>query len=135
MKIIYSREEIVRMKKRSKPQLTVVKPSSATTTTQPPRKLGNHGQSLWASVIAEYDIVERGCIEILVQGCLALDRAEECAAQIDEEGPTIMTKNGMREHPLLKMELQNRAFVCRSLARLGLNLEVVKPIGRPGRPL
>jgi len=46
-----------------------------------------------------------------------------------------MTKNGMREHPLFKMELQNRAFVCRSLARLGLNLEVVKPIGRPGRPL
>jgi hypothetical protein len=42
-----------------------------------------------------------------------------------------MTKSGMREHPLLKGELANRAFVCRSLHRLGLNLEVVKPIGRP----
>ena len=121
------------MKKPSKPQLTVVKPSSATTTTQPPRKLGNHGQSLWSTIMSDYDIPEQGCREILAQGCLALDRAEECAAQIDEEGPTIMTKAGMREHPLLKMELQNRAFVCRSLARLGLNLEVVKPIGRPPR--
>ena len=42
-----------------------------------------------------------------------------------------MAKSGMREHPLLKAELANRAFVCRWLHRLGLNLEVVKPIGRP----
>jgi hypothetical protein len=29
--------------------------------------------------------------------------------------PSIQTKSGMREHPLLKAELANQAFVCRSL--------------------
>ena len=123
------------MKKPVKPLLTIVG-SEKTTTTQPPRKLGKHGQSLWTTVLAEYDISDRGGVEILVQACLSLDRAEECADQINVDGPTIMTKSGMREHPLLKNELANRAFVCRSLQRLGLNLEVVKPtVGRPGRSL
>ena len=81
-------------------------------------------------MLAEYDISDRGGVEILVQACLSLDRAEECADQINVDGPTIMTKSGMREHPLLKNELANRAFVCRSLQRLGLNLEVVKPTSR-----
>jgi hypothetical protein len=30
---------------------------------------------------------ERGGIEILIQACLSLDRAEECAEQINEDGP------------------------------------------------
>jgi hypothetical protein len=116
--------------KKPKPQLALVTSSTATTT-QPPRKLGEQGQSLWATVMAEYDIADRGGIEILVQACLALDRAEECAELINEEGLTILTKSGAKEHPLLKCELANRAFVCRSLQRLGLNLEVVRPVGRP----
>jgi hypothetical protein len=115
--------------KKPKPQLKLV--TSTATTTQPPRKLGEQGQSLWASVMSEYDIADRGGIEILVQLCLALDRAEECAETINEDGPTIMVKGIMREHPLLKCELANRAFVCRSLQCLGLNLEAVKPVGRP----
>jgi hypothetical protein len=127
--VFYLREEIVAMKKPIKPQLKLV--STGPTTTQPPRKLGEHGMALWATVMSEYDISDRGGIEILVQLCLSLDRAEECAEQINEDGPTIMVKGCMREHPLLKCELANRAFVCRSLQRLGLNLEVVKPVGRP----
>jgi len=117
------------MKNPIKSQLKIV--SSTVTTTQPPRKLGEHGQSLWKTVMEEYDISDRGGIEILVQACLSLDRAEECAEQINEEGLTILTKSGAKEHPLLKCELANRAFVCRSLQRLGLNLEVVRPVGRP----
>jgi hypothetical protein len=120
------------MKKPIKSQLKIVSATEALTT-RPPRKLGDHGMSLWSMIMNEYNIDDRGSIEILVQLCLSLDRAEECAQQINEEGPTIMTKGGMKEHPLLKCELANRAFVCRSLQRLGLNLEAVKPIGRPPR--
>jgi hypothetical protein len=41
----------------------------------------------------------------------------------------------MREHPAMKHELANRAFVVRTLARLGLDVEAVKPIGRPPKLL
>jgi len=42
-----------------------------------------------------------------------------------------MTKSGPREHPALRAELGCRAFVCRNLQRLGLNIETLKPVGRP----
>jgi hypothetical protein len=61
----------------------------------------------------------------------ALDRAEELAAVIDNDGPTIMIRGVLREHPLLKGELANRAFLCRCLQRLGLNFESLKGVGRP----
>jgi hypothetical protein len=47
------------------------------------------------------------------------------------DGEVIKAKTGWRDHPLLKHELANRAFVTRCIARLGLDVEAVKPIGRP----
>jgi hypothetical protein len=46
----------------------------------------------------------------------------------------IASKTGPREHPLLKQRLALRAFITRSVQRLGLNLEAVQPIGRPPGP-
>ena len=66
-----------------------------------------------------------------LQICSAADRAAEYAAAIDHDGPMIATKHGPKEHPLLKHELAARSFVVRGLQRLGLNVEAVKPIGRP----
>jgi len=37
----------------------------------------------------------------------------------------------LREHPGLKHELAARSFVVRTLARLGLDVEAIKPVGRP----
>jgi hypothetical protein len=112
-----------------KPTLKIVKSDS--TSIQPPRKLGQHGMALWSTVQNEYSITDTGGIEILAQGCAALDRAEELAAVIDNDGPTIMIRGVLREHPLLKGELANRAFLCRCLQRLGLNFESLKGVGRP----
>jgi hypothetical protein len=117
-------------KKPLKPSLKIVT-SSTPTGPQPPRKLGRHGMDLWCTVTSEYNISDAGGIEILALACQALDRAEEMAAAIDKDGTTIMMKSGLREHPLLKSELANRAFIARNLQRLGLNIETVKPIGRP----
>jgi hypothetical protein len=39
---------------------------------------------------------------------------------------------GIKDHPALKHELANRSLVIRTLARLGLDVEAVKPLGRPG---
>jgi type II secretory pathway component PulM len=82
--------------------------------------------------MSEYHIDDIGGLEILAQACAALDRAEQCAAEVDHDGCTIQTKSGLREHPALKGELANRAFICRSLQRLGINMEQLRPTtGRP----
>ena len=97
-----------------------------------PRDLGEHGLSLWRSVTSEYQLEDAGGVAMLALACQALDRAEACRAQIDEDGEMLRTKTGMRENPLLKSELANRAFVVRTLAKLGLDVEPVRPsAGRP----
>jgi hypothetical protein len=60
------------------------------------------------------------------------DRIAEYGEIIAHDGPVVATKHGPKEHPLLKIELANRSFVVRTLARLGLNMEPVKGMGRPG---
>jgi P27 family predicted phage terminase small subunit len=112
-----------------KPELTIV--SSAATCTPPPRTLGKHGLDLWQKIMGEYNICDAGGIEILCQICVALDRAEQAAEQINREGAVISSRTGLREHPAMKIELASRAFICRNIQRLGLNVEPIKPIGRP----
>jgi hypothetical protein len=97
----------------------------------PPRKLGKHGTALWRSITSEYGVEDAGGIEMLAQACQALDRAETLRDQIDRDGEVIRTKQGLRDHPGLKHELANRSFVVRTLSRLGLDVEAIKPVGRP----
>jgi hypothetical protein len=100
----------------------------------PPRELGLHGRVLWDDILREFRIEDRAGLELLTLACEALDRAERLARQINEDGEVVKGSAGMmKEHPGLRSELQNRAFVARTLERLGLNLEAVKPVGRPPR--
>src|SRR5215203_6206724 len=85
----------------------------------PPRELGEHGRTLWLTILNEYDISDGGGREMLALACQALDRAEACRAQIDEDGEMLRTKTGMRENPLLKSELANRGFIVKTLGKLG----------------
>jgi hypothetical protein len=100
----------------------------------PPRKLGPAGESLWNRVQNDYRIDDVGGVELLMQACLAQDRADELAAIIDADGARVMTKNGPKAHPCLRDELAARAFICRTLQRLGITDEVIKPLGHPTRP-
>jgi hypothetical protein len=113
-----------------KPTLKLVKPSTSNVMS-PPRTLGRHGFTLWRTIMSEYAITDSGGIEILAQVCVALDRAEQFADEIERDGPTILIKGVLREHPCAKGELANRAFICRGLQRLGLNVESIRPVGRP----
>jgi hypothetical protein len=70
-----------------------------------------------------------------MQACLAADRTAALAARIDADGETIHTKMGLKAHPCLKDELAARAFICRTLQRLGITDEIIRPIGRPPRDL
>jgi hypothetical protein len=116
-----------------KPPFSLV--TNETTVIQPPRQLGQHGMALWHRVQSEFEIRDCGGIEILAQACAALDRAEALAEAIARDGAVIHTRSGIpRAHPGLREELAARAFVCRTLERLGINVEAIKPQGRPGRP-
>jgi hypothetical protein len=91
--------------------------------------------ALWRSVMNDYDIADSGGLEMLTTACQQLDCAENLRAHIDRDGEIIPGKNGPRPHPGLKQELAARAFVVRTLERLGLDVQAIKPVGRPGRPI
>jgi hypothetical protein len=117
-----------------KPPLSIV--TSETTTVRPPRQLGQHGTALWNRVEFEYAITDCGGVELLAQACAALDTAESLAEAIARDGHVIHTRTGIpRTHPAIKDELAARAFVVRTLERLGINIESIKTPGRPGRPM
>jgi hypothetical protein len=100
----------------------------------PPRKLGPAGESLWFSIQKEYRIADIGGVELLMQACLAADRAEALAAAIDADGERTIGKGGViRDHPCLKHELAARAFVVRTLQKLGVTDEPLKAVGHPTR--
>lgn len=103
----------------------VANPSA--TDDEPSRPLGKHGRNLWDRCLAEYEIPDSAAREMLLQAAEALDRLQEIRAQINAG------RAGKRNTtPSLKVEIQNRNFVTRTLQRLGLNLEPLQ--SRPGRP-
>src|SRR5215203_466287 len=108
-----------------KPALKLV--GTADDPAAPPRNLGRHGLNLWRTIMTEYEIDDGGGREMLAQACVALDRAEECAAEVARDGIVVRTKHGPKDHPALRHELANRAFVVRTLGKLGLAVEAIKP--------
>src|SRR5262249_46238750 len=122
-------------KNSTKPPPFTIVGKGAESPPNPPRKLGEAGESLWVRVQSEYRIQDVGGVELLMQACLAADRAEALAAVIEADGERIMTKNGPKDHPCLKHELAARSFIVRTLQRLGVTDEPLKALGHPTRPL
>jgi hypothetical protein len=113
------------------PTLTIVKsPSSAT---DHPPTLGDAGRTLWIKILSAHDIQDAAGLAMLEQACIALDRAEMLRAEIERDGQVIRVRGNVRDHPALKHELANRAFVVRTLTKLGLDVEPVRLVGRPPR--
>jgi hypothetical protein len=76
--------------------------------------------------VAEYDIDDVAGAEMLAQCCTSLDRAEALRAEIEGDGSVIRSRGQIKDHPALKHELAARAFVVRTLSRLGLNFEPLR---------
>ena len=112
------------------PKLTIVDPSA--TGSEPPRKLGLSGLRLWQNVQRHYRVDDAGGVEMLCQLCEAADTANALQSAIDEDGSVIRTKHGPRPHPALRELLAARSFIVRTLQRLGLDVEPLRPQG--GRP-
>jgi hypothetical protein len=97
----------------------------------PPRELGASGLALWDSIQTEFRIGDAGGIELLLQACQAADRVAGLAARIAEDGEVIVTRGGPRAHPAIREELALRAFIVRTLVRLGVTDQPLKLVGRP----
>jgi hypothetical protein len=114
-----------------KPTLSIISPDA--TAGSPPRDLGQHGRQLWDAVQRAYDIDDIGGRELLAQCCAAADTAEALAAAIARDGAVIYSRTGVpKSHPAVKDSLACRAFIVKTIERLGLNIEAIKP--GPGRP-
>jgi len=115
-----------------KPALTVVTPDF--TIPDPPIQLGPSGLSLWRRVQSEYQISDTGGVETLCQICGAADTVAALSAEIERDGTVIRTRAGSKPHPALRDLLNHRAFITRTLTKLGIGVEPVKPMGRPNIP-
>jgi hypothetical protein len=113
-----------------KPPLELV-PKPDATVPKPPRKLGVQALSVWNRILTEYVIDDAPGLELLYQCCCACEQIERMRAQIEADGEMIRVGRGYREHPLLKAELANRAYVSRALAKLGLAPDSLRSPGRP----
>src|SRR5262245_32757709 len=125
------------MKKPRKPNLKLVDTSAATTASttsnpfDPPANLGKSGASTWRSIMSAYEIRDAGGIELLGQLCGALDDLAATSKTIAHDGLMVRTGNGgVREHPLLRHQISLRSFISRTIQRLGLDVEAIKPVGR-----
>jgi hypothetical protein len=114
------------------PPLTSIDPPSSAI--EPPRSLGHHGLNLWNAVLNAYDIHDVGGRELLALACQTLDRVESLSEQIRVDGEVFRDGIGrLKAHPALRDELAGRAFIARTLERLGLNVETIKSPGRPDK--
>ena len=81
---------------------------------------------------SEFGITDRGGVELLAQACGALDLVEALGEAIARDGPVIYARSGPKAHPAVKDQIAARAFLVRTLEKLGVTTENVKP--GPGRP-
>jgi hypothetical protein len=101
---------------------------------KPYRPLGAAGLRLWREILESYSIDDAASMEVLLLACEALDRAEILKAEIKKDGPVLRSETSrmVRDHPALKIELANRAFVAKQLRELGLvRADVRRGVGRP----
>jgi Phage terminase, small subunit len=101
-----------------------------------PPPLGEDGMKLWRRITNEYDVSDAGGFEMLKQACEAADDLARYGLIIARDGPMIETKLGPKEHPMVKHQMIARAFIVRTLSRLGLNFEPVRSsIGRAAKAI
>jgi hypothetical protein len=105
-------------KKPLNPFLTVTPPTTAPP--EPPVPLAEPGRRLWDAIQAEYRVRDQGGQEMLLLACEASDRLAELRAAIKDTGLMIDGPNGPKANPLLRDEQGTRAFIARSLQRLGV---------------
>ena len=83
-----------------KPTLTVIgQVPQPRSDLKPPRPLGVHGAANWAAIQGDLGIRDSGGTELLMQICLAIDRLDQVAALIAQDGLMIRSRGGCEPIP------------------------------------
>lgn len=97
-----------------------------------PKHLSIEAKKIFKSLCDEYSINDCAGLRILRVALEAFDRAQAAREQIDNDGMTVVDKAGqVKPHPLLPIERDSRAAFLAGLKHLNLDLEPIKPMGRP----
>jgi hypothetical protein len=101
-----------------------------------PRGLRGKARQFFQTVVRDFAL-EPFHIELLTQGCWALQRCEEARAVVDREGLTYLDAKTGRvfPHPCVVIEKDNRILFSRVLRELGLDLaesQIARPPTRSG---
>lgn len=101
-----------------------------------PRHLGPDGRALWLELQREYQIQDCGGLTLLTTASECLDRMRAAQKLIKEHGECTPDRyGGLRANPAVNIEKDARSGLLAALKQLNLDLEPLKHIGRPGRPL
>lgn len=97
----------------------------------PPSGLSGHATDAWVAFTAGRSLSDAQ-LELLRQALLSLDRADDAARIVAEEGATVLDRYGTpKMHPAVDIEARHRGLYARLMGQLNID-GVVKQIGRPG---
>jgi hypothetical protein len=104
---------------------------SGVTSEPPPAPdfLGPAGRALWSRVAAEYTLSSVGELVLLELACRGMDRAEFLRADVEKRGAVVSD----RQNPSVAGELKAYSYVANLLCKMGLHVEPLKSVGRPGK--
>ncbi len=85
----------------------------------PPWGAGKAGATLWAAVLAEYELEQHELL-LLREAVRTVDVLDELAARVAAEGAVVDSPQGAKAHPALTEARQQRLAFARILAALRL---------------
>ena len=99
----------------------------------PPKHLKARGRALWRGVHRDYVLDTAHDRQRLLVACEASDRIDEARARIDQDGVFVTSPQGLKSHPGIKLEQDNRIILLRALRELGVDVAdpaIVRPPSR-----
>lgn len=101
----------------------------------PPSHLSAPARRWFKSMQTEYGITDSGGLSLLIAAAEAWQRAAEARALVSKAGCVVQDRFGQSvPHPAVKIERESRGQLLTALKALQLDIEPVKPPGRPARP-
>ena len=93
-----------------------------------PPGLSEKSQTLWKE-IAGFRASSPSRLSLLEVALRSLDRSDQAAKLIEEQGLTLVTARSGQTHlnPLTKLEIENRSLFFKIMASLGLRFDPIKP--------
>jgi hypothetical protein len=103
---------------------------------KPPSHLKPAGAKLWRELVAEYGIGDAAGLALATTAAECLDRSKAAQKVIADHGEVVLDRYGAPKlNPACGLEKDARAGLLAALKALNLDIEPLKAIGRPTRPL